>query len=98
MSPDRRKEFRNSFDEMGTEQVRQKLSSNLLNLQKTVVAVEWLAEKDNQRFLDTDASQREQMRIAVTANRIAIAALIIATVAAIAAIVSAIFGFLTFGE
>ena len=89
------------FEEMGDQNVRLLLETKQLNRTVTLLAVEWLAPKDQELVRLREASQAEQAetarsakdaawaaaREAHQANTRATIALIIATISAIAAIV-----------
>ena len=90
------------FEEMGEKKVRLLLETKQLNRTVTLLAVEWLAPKDQELVRLREASQAEQTEIARSdkdaawaaaraaqkANTTATIALVIATISAIAAIVS----------
>ena len=98
---DEREQFRH-FEEMGEQKVRLLLETKQLNRTVTLLAVEWLAPKDQELARLREASQAEQAETARSAkdaawaaareahhaNTRATIALIIAAISAIIAVVS----------
>src|SRR5271168_3550612 len=73
-----REQIRAQLEQLGAEQVRYRLSTEMMNAPTIPIAIEWLAEKDQEASRLAAASQAEQAaaasRAAAAAERAAAAA------------------------
>lgn len=79
------------FEEMGPDTLRVRLGQYTGEVFRQ--AIEWLAQKDLEERSRNEATQAEQMRVALSANRAAWIAAFAAIIAAIAAIVTIVVEF-----